>query len=176
MLILQGGGFPEPDCPIGQWLSPLALAPGLPAVLQLHCASRARGYSRVPQLLTCPKPPSPLAVLDFSWTSQMGTYQEDQVMARMPALHPHSMPLTLKVSPGEVVPSVLLAKTKAIYSTFLTLRVRLHSAFPSAHHTSLSSLGPPHLCQTNLWVGQLSVSWIMKSPSQVIVLSLRAPC
>lgn len=116
-------------------LSPLALGPRLLAVLQVYSASSARGYSRVPQLLTHPKPPSPLAVLDLSWTSQMGTYQEDQVMVRMPALHPHPMPLTLKVSPGEVVLSVLLAKTKAIYSTFLILRVRLSSTFPSAYHT-----------------------------------------
>lgn len=67
-----------------------------------------------------------LAVLDLRWTSQMGMYQEDQVMARVP--DPHSLPLTLVIS-RQSSAVCFINKGKS----HLMLGVRLISTFPSAY-------------------------------------------
>lgn len=98
-------------------------------------------------------------------------------MASMLARHPHATPLTLKFFPGKLVSSVFLVKTKAIYSSFLILGVGLSFTSPSAQQPVPSVSPTPssdQLVGGPTW--QLSVSWMIKSPSQATGLSSRAPC
>lgn len=92
----------------------------------------------------------------------MSTYQEVQVIARVLGYSPRPVLFILKVFPGQAVPTVLLVNNHLLK----LFDPGSLAQFPL--HTSLSLLCPPIPLSDKLvcepaW--QLSVSWIIESPS-----------
>lgn len=161
------------DCPVGPdspvWAFPTRswarVARSPPASLPLSEQEVIAGH---PDSCWFPNHLLPLAVQGLGWTSQMGVSGRpgdgQHAGSTSPCYAIHTEVLSRQAS---VV--VFLVKTKAIYSSFLITFPSAQQPVPSVSPTPSSDqlVGGP------TW--QLSVSWIIKSPSQATGLSSRAP-